>query len=278
MSPELVPSKKSEGVLGLMIDRDGVQRTILEETLESEKDGQILESGRTMCNSQRDIKGPIKRFPRAVDLQQCPISGGGGAWHTHVTPDQLLNPENSLPDVSSVVFGQLDVIGVVGTESAEYVMASDDQRAMVREFRDAIGYDVSDQEELLTAVESGRINPRTARRRVRQRMRDLFVREDTGFDDLTEKVRARHDSVQASQQAYERIELAMLREQQKPDYASYMADPQACNEMASVMADEAAKKLTDAAKLVPPSVRDPAVGAAIGTVVGNVIDSWFFGE
>jgi len=273
MPPTLSPSPKAEGVLGLMIERRDIQRSILEETLKSEQNGQILESGRTLCSSQSEIKGPISRFPRAVDLQRCPISGGGGAWHTHVTPDQLLNPENSLPDIGAVVFGQLDVIAVVGAESAEYVMSTGDSDEMAEEFRDAIGADVTEQGELVSAVETGRVNPMTARDRVRQRMGGMFTREDTGFSDLVETIRTRHGAVTANQAAYERVELAMLKESQQPDYATSMAHPKTCNQMTARMAEGANRTLID---IIPESIKGPAVGAAVGTVVGNIVNSLFF--
>lgn len=267
----------AESVLGLMVDRDDVQRTILEETLESQAEGNILESGRTLCSSQSQIKGPLSRYPRAVDLQQCPISGGGGAWHTHVTPRQLLNPENSLPDIGSVVFGHLDVIGVVGAESAEYVMAGDDQEAVVAEFRDAIGADITEQGELVSAIETGRINPITARSRVRKRMDGLFTREDTGYDDLSERVRSGDSVVASSNEPYDMIEVSMIRQTQpeKVDYGEVMSDPRTLNEATSAIGENVEKKLSD---VIPDTVKSTAIGAGVGTLVGNVVESLVFGD
>ena len=277
MQNSLEPSPMAESVLGLMVDRDDVQRTILEETLESQAEGNILESGRTLCSSQSQIKGPLSRYPRAVDLQQCPISGGGGAWHTHVTPRQLLNPENSLPDIGSVVFGHLDVIGVVGAESAEYVMAGDDQEAAVAEFRDAIGADITEQGELVSAIETGRINPITARSRVRKRMDGLFTREDTGYDDLSEKVRSGDSVVASSNEPYDMIEVSMIRQTQpeKVDYGEVMSDPRTLNEATSAIGENVEKKLSD---VIPDTVKSTAIGAGVGTLVGNVVESLVFGD
>lgn len=277
MQNSLEPSPMAESVLGLMVDRDDVQRTILEETLNSQQEGNILESGRTLCSSQSQIKGPLSRYPRAVDLQQCPISGGGGAWHTHVTPRQLLNPENSLPDIGSVVFGQLDVIAVVGAESAEYVMAGDDQEAAITEFRDALGADISEQGELVSAIETGRINPITARSRVRKRMDSLFTREKTGYDDIAETVRSSGGVVAASNKTYDEIEVSMLRQTQPEtvDYGEAMASPKTCTQLTGAMGETAEQTLLD---VIPDSVKSTAVGAAVGTVVGNVVNSLVFGE
>jgi hypothetical protein len=267
----------AESVLGLMIDRDDVQQTILEETLNSQENGNILESGRTLCSSQSEIKGPLSRYPRAVDLQQCPVSGGGGAWHTHVTPRQLLNPENSLPDIGSVVFGQLDVIGVVGAESAEYVMGADDQDDAISEFRDALGADIAEQGELVSAIESGRINPITARSRVRKRMDSLFTRKKTGYADLEERVRSGSGVIAASGEPYDKVEVAMLNhtERETVDYAEAMASPQTCTQLTGAMGESAERTLRD---VIPESVRSTAVGAAVGTVVGNLVNSIVFGE
>lgn len=274
MPTTLEPSPTAEGILGLMVDREDVQRTILEETLASAADGQILESGRTLCSSQTQIRGPLERFPRAVDLQQCPISGGGGAWHTHVTPRQLMTPENSLPDIGSVVFGQLDVIAVVGAESAEYVMAADDREAMMQEFRDAIGADIQEQSQLVSAIRSGRIQPVTARSRVRQRMDSLFTAQQTGFDDLSTEVREMFQTTaQEPEESYERVELAMLHHKQSPEYADGMAHPLTAIEVTGRMGESAEQTISN---VIPKSVRSTAVGAAVGTVVGNIVNSLFF--
>lgn len=276
MTADLEPSDKADGVLGLMLDREDIQRTILEETLASERNGQILESGRTLCSSPSDIKGPLERFPRAVDLQRCPITGMGGAWHTHVTPHQLLNPDNSLPDIGSVIFGQLDVIGVVGAESAEYVIASDDSDAMIREFRDAVGADIDSPGELVAAVQSGRVNPQTANRRVRQRMSGMFVREPTGFSDLVERIKERHQTTTAMQQPYEAVELSMIQTRaDRIQYADAMSSPYTCNQMTGQMATTAEQTISDA---IPDAIKGPAIGAAVGTVVGNIVNSLFFSD
>lgn len=274
MPTALEPSPTAESILGMMVDREDVQRTILQETIESANGGQILESGRTLCSSQTQIRGPLARYPRAVDLQQCPISGGGGAWHTHVTPQQLLKPENSLPDIGSVVFGQLDVIAVVGSDSAEYVMAAEDREAMMQEFRDAIGADIQEQSQLVSAIESGRIQPLTARRRVRQRMSNLFTTQQTGYGSISTQVRGMFQTTASQpEQSYERVELAMHKHKRGPDYAEGMAHPLTANEVTGMMADETEKRLVD---VVPKSIRSTATGAAIGTVVGNLVDSLFF--
>ena len=270
----LSPSSVAEGVLGLMIEREDTQRKILEETLDSQDGGQILESGRTLCNANKRIKGPISRFPRAVDLQECPLSGSGGAWHTHVTPSELLNPRNSLPDMAAVVFGGLDVIGVVGTESAEYFMSAGDQQKMEQEFRDAIGAEIHSQEELLAAVEDGRLNPSTARSRVRKRLDPLITRDETGFPDLSSRARGEGVIASALDGPYEMVEVSMIGNFIAAEHGCYhetMADPKGCNVVASQMGDQVEKKLQNK---VPGAVKSTALGAAVGTVVGGVVEKF----
>jgi len=255
-----------------MTQREDVQQTILEETLDSQASGQILESGRTLCNANKRIKGPISRFPRAVDLQQCPLSGSGGAWHTHVTPSELLNPQNSLPDMAAVVFGDLDVIGVVGAESAEYFMAADDAEKMRGEFRDAIGADVYSQEDLLEAVENGRLNPTTARSRARKRLDSLITRDSTGFEQLAQRARSGGVIASALDGPYEMVELSMVGNITVENHEQYhegMADPKGCNAVTSAMGYQVEQKLSNG---LPATVKSTALGAAVGTVVGNVVE------
>ena len=275
MPTNLEPSPNATGVLQLMIDRDDIQRTIIEETLDAKENGQILESGRTLCSAESRVKGPLERFPRAVDLQQCPVSGMGGAWHTHVTPRQLMRPENSLPDVAAVVFGQLDVIGVVGAESAEYFTAASDHQAMVREFKDAVGAEIESPEGLLEAVKAGRVNPTTARGRVRKRLSGLFTTVETGYDDLISRAKT-GTTVTPMQSSYETLELRMLHQHTQTPSESYhdaMASASGCARMTSEMADQSAATVGE---LVPDSIKSTAVGAAVGTVVGNVVNTLFF--
>ena len=289
MKTEFEPSKSAEGVLGVMVGHDDIKREILWETLDSEANGQILESGRTLCDSVNQIKGPIDRFPKAVDLQQCPISGTGGIWHTHVTPQEMLNPSNSLPDIAAVVLGHVDVVSVIGSETGEYVLSTEDDDAMVDAFSDAIGERIETQEDLIDAISYGRIDPYTARQRVRDRFSDLIVTKETGYDDITAEIKDRHNIKAESTQAYERVELSMVGalqpEENVPDigavdyrffdYSTAMATPKGCTEATSLMADESVEKLGE---LVPISVYETAMGAAIGTIVGNLVESTFFSD
>lgn len=269
---QLSPSKSAQSVVNMMVEEVDIQRQILEETIESEEAGEILESGRTLCTHPGSIRGPVRRFPMSVDLQRCPV-GAGGAWHTHVTPDELLNPHNSLPDTASVVFGDLDVIAVVGAETAEYFMASTDREAMQREFRDAVGLDVGGVGELVSAMDAGRLNFEPARNRVRERMPNLFRREKTGFSDLSNEITARNDPAMAMSPQYESVELMMLS--RASTYSEMMESPSGCNMMAGELGESIEKSLSDR---LPVDVAETAMGAAIGTVVGRIVEGAVFGK
>jgi len=268
----LRPSETAERVVEMMIEERDVQRQILEETLAADRDGEILESGRTLCTQPGSIRGPVRRFPMSVDLQRCPV-GASGAWHTHVTPNELLRPHNSLPDTASVVFGDMDVIGVVGAETAEYMMAADDEEAMRAEFRDAVGLEVDSMEGLIDAVDSGRVDFSEARSRLRQRMPRLFRTDTTGFSDLSNEITSRDNPVLASAPEYEAIELMMISD--APEYADEMASPRGCARRTSRLAESAEASLSSK---LPVDVTETAVGAAIGTVVGRLVENAVFGN
>lgn len=266
----IAPSQSAEAVVDMMVEETDVQRQILEETLAAEQQGEILESGRTLCTQPGSIRGPLRRFPMSVDLQRCPV-GASGAWHSHVTPDELLRPHNSLPDVASVVYGQLDVISVVGAETAEYMMAADDTDAMQREFQDAVGLEVGSVEDLVSAMDAGRVNFGPARDRVRQRMPGLFRNVRTGFSDLSNKITARNEPTFAASPEYESVELMMFSE--APTYAESMTTPSGCNAATSALAEQAEESISSK---FPIDIAETAMGAAVGTVVGRIVESALF--
>lgn len=262
------PSPASEELFDLMQEQDEIQREILTETLQARENGQILESGRTMCNSPLQVHGPLARFPTAVDLHRCPVSSGG-AWHTHVTPDQIRSPENSLPDIAAVLFEQLDVIAVVGTESAEYLLSADDPDAARDELRDAIGEDVQSPSDVVDAIESGRIAPQQARRRVRQRLSPLFTTVTTGFTEMS--VSDAGPEPVAASQPYEAVELQMA--QQDVAYHDLMTNPHGVNLVASEMGRQAEQM---SGEKIPGDISGTATGAAVGTIVGTIVDRILF--
>lgn len=155
-----------------MTEQTETMADIVEETIAAG-----TESGRTACGRATNVKGPLARFPAAVDLRQCPLSVGG-AWHTHTI--DLVAPENSLPDVANVVFGDLDASVVVGSQTSDVFVRADDRAAMADAFRDAVGMDARSTQDVVQAIEDGRISdPPAARSRVRKRMAPLFRRPST---------------------------------------------------------------------------------------------------
>lgn len=175
-----------------MLNNHEVMMSILNETIpsENEDDPVVRESGRTYCGNDSTIRGPLARFPTAVELAECPLGTNGGTWHTHVTKKQLREPTNSLPDMANVFFGGIDVSIVAGTVEAEAVMAADDEQQAISEFQDALGAEVESTEDVVDAILSGKIpSPTDARRRVRSRMSDLFSRQKTRYNGLDTQVR-----------------------------------------------------------------------------------------
>lgn len=183
----LEPDPEAKALAEDMTDADSVMETILRETLDADDSGTITESGRTVCGGSR-VLGPISRFPTAVTLPTCPAHRGG-TWHTHVTPEQLRRPTNSLPDTANVVFGNLDVSVVVGTQSAHTVVRAADEQAMRERFIDALGFEVEGIGDVSKAAARGEIDPVAARQRVQSELSDLTFRTRTGFNRLTEQTR-----------------------------------------------------------------------------------------
>lgn len=241
------------------------QRQIINETLQAAQRGQITESGRTLCPSQGTIYHPVARMPTSVKVQSCPV-GVSGAWHTHVTRSELRNPRNSLPDIATVVLGQLDVMAVVGTETAEYVVGSEDREYMRERFSDAVGIEVTEMRDLMDAVRSGQLSLVDAQDSVRADMSHLFVTEQTGFSDLGEKVSEIGVDDRLEQVAYSNLEVQLFYNQPQPVQAT-MFDPR---KRASATADGLRTAINEH---VPGDVWEMAIGAAVGTVVGNLVEA-----
>lgn len=183
------PSPTAERLAEDMIRMEDIMRTVLEETIPAEEGAKVHESGRTVCGPQQSLHGPLARFPSSVELAECPRGVRGGTWHTHVTKDELRNPHNSLPDTANVIFGNIDVSAVVGTQSVETVIAPNDREAGVREFQDALGKNVQSTDDVVSAIISGKLtDPTDARDRVRSRMSSLFNRNRVNFSNLDARV------------------------------------------------------------------------------------------
>lgn len=163
-----------------------IQRTVLEETIQSAEQGQVKEAGRTLCGPNA-VRRPIQRLPRSIKLQRCPV-GATAIIHTHPSMAELRNPHHSLPDVANVLF-EVDASMVVGTDSSEIITRADDVDAMHREFENAIGLTVDSTQEVTAAVRDNRIpDPPAARDRVREALGGLVSRESMSFSDLSAEI------------------------------------------------------------------------------------------
>lgn len=264
----LRPSRQAEMVAEQMMAYEGVQRRILDETLTAAESGQVLESGRTYCRRSGDVHAPLDRFPTSVEVQQCP-TGLGGTWHTHVTENELRNPNNSLPDIGIVALGGADVINVTGTQTGEYFVAADDREAMADEFRAALGYDVESLQEIVAGIESRQINPVEAQRRVRSRLAPLFTRQTTGFRDLDARV-ANAVAAPPAVEDYSVVEVQTLYSagaMQMETFDDYW------RQKIEDRNDAIGAALGD---FLPDDVAALAVGSAVGTVVGTFVESILF--
>lgn len=264
----LQPSPEAVELAEMMMDRDDVKRKILMETVEAGESGQILESGRTVCGTEGDVEEPLQRFPTSVRLGRCPLNTSG-AWHTHVTPDELKHPQNSLPDLALVVFGGMDVINVTGVDSAEYFVSAGNAEQMQAEFRDALGADVRSVDGLLDSITEGRVNPARAGDRVRQRMPELFFNEATDFRELRGRVAEMDHGIRASAPTYTHHEVHSIYARR---YARTHTPADQFRSRVREVNDEMDSKTPD----LNVDLVDEAASTAVGVVVGGVVERIIF--
>lgn len=243
-----------------MVEQRDIMRSILKETLRSAKMGHIREAGRTKCPRAGEIRGSLQRFPRAIDLASCPVERGG-TWHTHVTEDEIRTPTNSLPDMANVMFGLIDTSIVVGTQTADVIVAPEDREAGEQAFRNAIGADVSEPKDLTAAIKAGRIVPGQARVRARRQFPGLVYTVETGFEDLDAQVAQIPDASWATPPRSGGEEAVAGN-----GYAPTAFAPHSI-EAAAERADGAVEGF---------GLKDLLISQALGTVVGNVVDKAFF--
>lgn len=180
----LHPDSDAELLADHMAGAAEVHRQIIEETIESAENGTVKEAGRTACGSVDNIRGPVARFPRAVELASCPPVDATGWWHTHPGGGEIQEPHHSIADWGNVVFGVTDASVVSGTRDAEVIVAADDREEMVARFQDAVGFPATSNRDIVAAWSNGELHPDAARRRVQEAMPDLVWRVPTNFDDL----------------------------------------------------------------------------------------------
>jgi len=189
MTMHLRPDPRAKELAEKMVMAEHTMHEILEETVSSAENGEVLESGRTVCGSITTAEHPIQRFPKSVDLESCP-RGVSGTWHSHVRQSELLEPEHSLPDMANVVFGAVDSSVVVGARRSDVFMASDDRDAMRRSFQNVLGLDVQGTSGVVEAIEDGEITDYgNVRDRVRSEFSGLFRTVDMPFGTMEQRVR-----------------------------------------------------------------------------------------
>lgn len=184
----LAPSPEASQLGEILLNNEDVQRTILQETLDSAAAGELLESGRTVCGDPTNVRLPFHRRERSVELSACPTPNAG-IWHTHVTQQQLRDPEHSLPDWANVIFDAADASMVVGIQTSEVIVAATDREAMLERFEDALGIEVHAPTGVVEALRDGAIDsPTRARQRVRNELHQCVHRVDSAFPEFEQLV------------------------------------------------------------------------------------------
>lgn len=185
----LRPDPRASELANHMASAEAVHTTILEETIASGERGQMTESGRTACSDASNTRTPLGRFPRAVELEKCPAHQVSGAWHTHVTPDQLRNPALSMPDMANVLLEGMDVFAVVGTQSSQFLVAPDDREAGVLAMQNVLGLEVTTTRDVVVAMLSRMIqDPEAAHSRMQSTVSPLLFRTSNSFPGLDSRV------------------------------------------------------------------------------------------
>lgn len=187
MPHSLTPDPQAERLAADLLADDDTIETLLSETI-STNSPRSKEAGRTVCGLDGEPLPPEDREARSVDLQTCPPRALTGIYHTHPTPDQLANPNHSLPDFANVAFEGVDASVIVGTETSSVLVAATDRAAMQDAFRNALGLDVTSTGEVVAALDERRIpSPVAARQRVRGVFGSLMRRQqtDTNVDTVT---------------------------------------------------------------------------------------------
>lgn len=169
-----------------MIRSEATMANILDETVSGT--GPVKESGRTACGGLVNVTGPLKRFSQSVELESCPRARSG-TWHSHVTEEQLRNPEHSLPDMANVVFGNVDASIVVGAETSDVFVAAEDRQAMVEDFQNVLGLKVESTKDVVDAQTDGPITDSpSVRSRARQQFAPLFQTYRTEFKEIQQQL------------------------------------------------------------------------------------------
>ena len=259
---EIQRDERATELATFMLEQHDTMREIVEETLTSAQAGNIKEAGRTLCPSNTEIRGPLNRFPRAIDLAACPV-GKGGTWHTHVTPREIRSPVNSLPDMANVVYGLTSVSIVVGTETADVIVAPEDQQAGEEAFQNAIGSTIDGPRDLSDAIRAGRIPPTESRQRARQALDPVVYQVQTGYSGLEEMVSSIPPENWAAPYGSGRDE----------SFSGNRAGMTAFTPQSFQTAAQVGENIA-----IDADIRDEIITTAIGTIVGGIVARAVFGE
>jgi len=255
-----------------MARKDGIKLEIIEETVKSHESGQILESGRTVCGDFDSVYGPIGRFPKSVQLRRCGGNQLSGAYHSHVTPDELRSPKNSLADMALVAFGGMDVINVTGTETEEFFIAPRDDTAFADDFAEVVGAD--SVRDIVSAIASGEMEPEEGQRRVREAFPALIMERPTGLGEAAPMIPATTVPRYLSKKPYDAIEAHAFYIPQMPSPGGSLG--MECSHFRARV-DEAGEKME---RVAPDGIgnklQDEVIATTVGLVVGRVVEGILF--
>lgn len=241
-----------------------IPRTVMAEMIESGEAGeQVLEAGRTARGDAGNVHLPIGRESTRISLSNCPRGELTGVAHTH--PIDSRNPEHSIPDYGNVVFGLADVSVVVGSETSHVVVAPEgDHEPVIETFQNELGADVASKDELVAAIEAGRIRPTDAvRRQIDSALGPLSYRADTAMPDLDAPAGAAPLTAAAAVCAAH-----SAPESPTPDSAC------SCLRHRSRAAGDGIRARAEAA---PVNIREVVVGTAIGQLTSAAITTVVLG-
>lgn len=183
----LVPTGAAEELATAMLNDEQTHRELLGETLSSLDAGQLLEAGRSVCESGATWLPAAQRSPRSVDLSYCP-AGSTGIFHTHVTVGELSRAQHSLPDFANVWLGPVETSVVVGAETSEAALSATAPERARQRFSELIGYEVYEPADVVALIEEGMVDADAARRRVQRGMGGLVRDRSTYYPDVLERI------------------------------------------------------------------------------------------
>lgn len=266
------PDPDASALAREMAEKDDIKLEIIEETIRSHDSGQILESGRTVCGDFNSVYGPLGRFPKSVQLRRCPPNQLSGAYHSHVTPDELRSPQNSLADMGLVAFGDMDVINVTGTETEEFFITPRDTDSFRQDFSEVVGAD--SVRGIVSDIASGEMEPDEGQRRVRQAFPSLIKEMPTGYTASTPRVPATTVPRHLSNQPYDAIEARAFYLPQMHTPADTLG--QECGDFRQTV-DETGEQIEQMAPDgITNRLQNEVIATTVGLVVGRVVEGILF--